>query len=186
MSRKSLGMISGKVRVADQANLDPNRFDFLDISNAEPNPGAPPENNGILASETDGSRKWLTVDAGLSVSSSNELFVDENTLEIDTTYLDFSDSNVLSDVLADFDQNITESTVDKLESVVSDSTLTGEGTQQDPLAVEYGSINIVKRGEINVTVGLTNILASYLRTDEAFRNNNPKIFNRADEQVALT
>lgn len=186
MSRKTLGMISGKVRVANTGDLDPNRFEFLDLSNAEPNPGVPPENNGILASGTDGTRKWLTIDTGLSVSGSNELFVDESTLEIDTADLSFSNSNVLSDVLADFDENISDSVQEKLESVVSDATLNGDGTQETPLSVDYGNINIVKRDQSTVSIVLSNFLSICLGTDSVFRNNNPKIFNRADEQVSVT
>jgi len=129
-------MISGRVKVSDPTNVDPIRYEFLSLDNAEPNPGVPPSDNGILASSSAGLRSWLIPNQGLSVSGSNDLFVDETGVPIDTTNYNYSSSNVLSDVLADLDQNIANAVAGSLSTVATDATLTGDGTSGNPLSVE--------------------------------------------------
>ena len=148
MSRKTLGMISGKVRVANTGDLDPNRFEFLDLSNAEPNPGAPSSDNGLLSSGADGSRAWLIPNQGLSVSLSNDLFVDETGVPIDTSVYNYSSSNTLSDVLVDLDQAIANAVAGSLDSVATDSTINGDGTTNNPLSVALGGDAETLGGEL--------------------------------------
>ena len=52
-------LVSGRVGVASTGGLDPNRTEYLTLSQAEPNLGNPPVDVGyLLTSDTHGSRSW--------------------------------------------------------------------------------------------------------------------------------
>ena len=95
--------LSGKVKRTSLAELSSDRYNFLGLSEAEPNAGAPAANNGLFASDTDGTRKFINFDKGLTVDGSGFLVVNENTLEIDTSAYNYSSSTTLANVLSDFD-----------------------------------------------------------------------------------
>jgi len=144
MSRNRLGLISGRVKVVDPTNVSSDRFNFLSLDQAEPNLGVPDSNNSLLGSDTSGTREFFDLDQGLSVTGSNEIFVDETTVPIDTSQINFSSSTVLSNVLADFDQSLIDAVDGLLEAVETDNTLTGAGTTANPLSVADNVINADK------------------------------------------
>lgn len=51
-------LVSGKVKTSSYEDLDSTRFDFLDLSNAEPNLGLPENDGKFLAGNLDGTRFW--------------------------------------------------------------------------------------------------------------------------------
>ena len=76
------GLISGRVKKVPSANADPNRYNWLNLQNAEPDLGVPTSNGSIFTSDTTGNRSW-----------SNALTVVSNTVTI--TNVDVSgDSNL--------------------------------------------------------------------------------------------
>lgn len=56
---RKLSSLSGKVKKNPSSLADPNRYDFLDLQNAEPDLGVPAANNYVLASDTQGNRTWF-------------------------------------------------------------------------------------------------------------------------------
>ncbi len=51
-------LVSGRVKKTSSDLLDPNRYDFLNLSNAEPDLGSPSTDNSFLLGNADGSRFW--------------------------------------------------------------------------------------------------------------------------------
>ncbi len=51
--------LSGKVKKTPPANVDANRYTFLNLENTEPDLGVPLFDNALAASDVDGTRKWL-------------------------------------------------------------------------------------------------------------------------------
>jgi hypothetical protein len=52
-------LVSGKVKKASPSSADANRYDFLDLSNAEPDLGVADDAGYILVSDTEGVRQWV-------------------------------------------------------------------------------------------------------------------------------
>ena len=71
MAIKSLSQISGKVKRRSASQLDSDRYDFLSLSQAEPNPGVPDSDGALFFSDADGTRGFTTEPqlSGLSFKS---------------------------------------------------------------------------------------------------------------------
>lgn len=182
-------LLSGRVKKTPSDKVSADRYKWIKLQEVEPDAGLPSANNGIFASDTNGVRKWLQLDAGLTVDGSYNIKVDESTLPIDSSNLSYSTSNNLSGVLSDLDGvllNAEELVATINVQVETDDSLTGNGSEQEPLSVQYGNINVEKRDETSVSIALTNLLSLYFRTDAAFRISGPKVFNRLNEQIVLT
>ena len=54
-------LLSGKKKKLTGADLSAERYDYLDISNAEPDLGLPTVDNSILKGDLDGSRTWIDI-----------------------------------------------------------------------------------------------------------------------------
>ncbi len=54
-------LISGKQKKKSGAGLDQDRYDYLDVSNAEPDLGIPPVDDSVLIGDTDGTRAWVNI-----------------------------------------------------------------------------------------------------------------------------
>ena len=54
-------LVSGKKKKLTGADLSADRYDYLDVSNAEPDLGLPPVDNSILIGDLDGSRTWADI-----------------------------------------------------------------------------------------------------------------------------
>lgn len=57
---KRLTQLSGKVRTRRGERLDPDRYEFLELSQAEPNLGTPDSDNALITSLEDGTRGFTT------------------------------------------------------------------------------------------------------------------------------
>lgn len=182
-------ILSGKVKKTPSSLVSVDRYNFLRLNEAEPDAGVPQSNNGIFASNTDGTRKWLQTGFGLNIDGSNNIVVDETTLAIDSSDLSYSTSNTLSGVLSDLDDvllNVEGLVATFIAEVNTDDTLTGDGTESDPLSVSgiFGSINIQNRSATLITTKLTNFLYNCLRIDTGtFRNNYAKVYTRNNESI---
>ena len=54
-----IGPLSGKVKKVPSTQADANRYEFLDLQNAEPDLGVPSSNGYVLTSDIDGNRTWF-------------------------------------------------------------------------------------------------------------------------------
>jgi hypothetical protein len=70
-----INRISEKVIKTPSTEADPNRYEFLDLSNAEPDLGVPTMNNAISASDTSGDRSWINLSSDFEVDASSNLVI---------------------------------------------------------------------------------------------------------------
>lgn len=71
----NINRLSGKVEKTPSAEADPDRYDFLDLSNAEPDLGVPNIDNALATSNTDGKRVWVNLSNNFLVDSTGNLTV---------------------------------------------------------------------------------------------------------------
>lgn len=71
----SINRISGKVEKTPSSEADPDRYQFLDLQNAEPDLGVPTLNNAISTSNTSGKRVWVNLSSDFEVDSTGNLIV---------------------------------------------------------------------------------------------------------------
>lgn len=57
---KRVSSLSGKIKTRPNERLDSDRYRFLDITQAEPNPGNPPFDGSVFVSNVDGTRSWTS------------------------------------------------------------------------------------------------------------------------------
>jgi len=133
-------LLSGRVKKLTGTSLDSNRYNFLDLKNAEPDAGFPAQTNSLFASTSTGTRSWLSTNASLSGLSVNAgaLIVNEDTVEVDTSGFVNTTANNLHDVLTDLDQNLGATTASALTAVVTDNTIDGNGTVGNDLTIGQG------------------------------------------------
>ena len=115
----NIGLLSNKVKVVGPSNAASDRYSYLDLKNAEPNFGVPVSDNGILASMSAGTRKYLYTSAGLAIDGLGNITVDEDTVAIDTSAFVNSASTTLAGVLADLDRNTGSISVDRINEYPS-------------------------------------------------------------------
>ena len=63
---RKIDLLSGRVKKVTGTSLDANRYDFLNLQNAEPDAGFPAQTNSLFASTSTGTRSWLTTNSTLS------------------------------------------------------------------------------------------------------------------------
>lgn len=71
----NINRLSGKVVKTPSTEADPDRYDFLDLENAEPDLGVPTMDNAISTSTTTGERVWVNLSSDFEVDSSGNLIV---------------------------------------------------------------------------------------------------------------
>jgi len=71
----NINRLSGKVVKTPSTQADPDRYDFLDLSNAEPDLGVPTLNNAISTSNTTGDRIWVNLSDNFEVDPTGNLIV---------------------------------------------------------------------------------------------------------------
>jgi hypothetical protein len=71
----NINRLSGKVEKIPSSEADPERYDFLDLANAEPDLGVPALNNAISTSNTNGERVWVNLSNNFVVDSTGNLIV---------------------------------------------------------------------------------------------------------------
>lgn len=120
--------LSGRVKKTPPANVDPNRYSFIDLKNVEPDLGVPLFDNAIAASDADGTRKWLylnieggniNVDGNVTLSTT----LDEVTTRGNTTTNGISIGNLTVENI--FIDNQTISTVSNA-NLILDPNGTGQ------------------------------------------------------------
>jgi hypothetical protein len=67
-------LISGRVAKVPSSNVSSDRYQFLDLSEAEPDLGLPPERAHVLTSDLNGYRSWIQLDSGNVLESTNQYF----------------------------------------------------------------------------------------------------------------
>lgn len=69
----NINRLSGKVAKTPSTQADPERYDFIDLSNVEPDLGVPTTNNAIVGSSTLGQRNWINLSSNFEVDASGNL-----------------------------------------------------------------------------------------------------------------
>jgi len=84
MAANDLKLLSGRVKKVSPTEVDANRYDWLNLQNAEPDLGVPSSNGSFFVSTVDGTRSWTdklnTTANGVSINGelvSNSLTVAE-------------------------------------------------------------------------------------------------------------
>ena len=129
MAKKGFGLLSGKIKHPITGN-------FIGLKDVEEFLGVPTVDNSIIVTHTDGSRNFYELGGGLSLDGVNDkVFVDETSIAIDTTGFNYSGASTLDQVLADLDANVNTAIGSSLNSITTDSTITGAGTSASPLSI---------------------------------------------------
>ena len=99
----ALVSLGGKIRVNDPANASSDRYDYLNLENAEPNLGLPAGDRYFLRGDTNGTRYWTEFQTNTAalvrydyVTSTPQSLFDNNTPSLANTYLEF---NLATDTL---------------------------------------------------------------------------------------
>lgn len=71
----NINRLSGKVAKTPSTEADPDRYEFLDLGNAEPDLGVPTMDNAISTSTTTGERAWVNLSSDFQVDPSGNLIV---------------------------------------------------------------------------------------------------------------
>ena len=71
----NINRLSGKVEKTPSVDADPERYEFLDLQNAEPDLGVPTMNNALSTSNTSGQRVWVNLSSNFEVDSTGNLVV---------------------------------------------------------------------------------------------------------------
>jgi hypothetical protein len=71
----NINRLSGKVAKTPSKEADPDRYEFLDLGNAEPDLGVPTMDNAISTSTATGERVWVNLSPDFQVDSSGNLIV---------------------------------------------------------------------------------------------------------------
>jgi plastocyanin len=66
-------LISGRIKKTPSANVSASRYDFIKLSETEPDLGVPAANGYVLSGNVDGRRAWILPTANLSATSINAL-----------------------------------------------------------------------------------------------------------------
>ena len=81
MSNKKLGLFSGRVKKTPSTEVSAERYDWIKLSETEPDLGVPAANGSVLISNTAGNRAWSSTlrvsDVDGSVVIENELYLDQ-------------------------------------------------------------------------------------------------------------
>lgn len=71
----SINRLSRKVVKTPSVEADPERYQFLDLENAEPDLGVPTMDNAISTSTTTGERVWVNLSPDFQVDATGNLIV---------------------------------------------------------------------------------------------------------------
>jgi len=132
-------LLSGKIKKISPENVSEDRYNYFKLGEVEPDLGVPLTDNGISSSLANGTRSWLYPASGLSISN-NELFVDIETIQIDSNTLNYTSANNLFQAIEEIDQNSYDDIQRRLITVTTDATLIGDGTLNSPLSINANTI----------------------------------------------
>jgi hypothetical protein len=122
-------LLSDRIKKIPPTSVSEQRYQFIKLSETEPDLGVPPVQNAVLSSELSGTRKWLTFTNGFDINENDNILVDVNTVDVDTTGFINSQSLDLFNVLVDLDQAVST------PNVISDNTILGFGNSIEPLSI---------------------------------------------------
>ena len=98
----ALFSLSGKIRVRNPANVDSDRYSYLNIQNAEPNLGLPAADGYLLKGDLDGRRYWESTEANVRASvrydyiaSAGQNVFSNATVSLNGRFLEFSNTDVV-------------------------------------------------------------------------------------------
>lgn len=94
---RSLVSIGGKVKTTPSTLVDADRYNFLKLSDAEPNLGVPPANKAFIVSDTSGNRSWLNFSNNFNIEN-DEVVIAPNTIGEDELKIS-GDPGVLGQVI---------------------------------------------------------------------------------------
>ena len=83
---KRLDTLKGLRKSIPNDQLDPSRYEFLSLDQAEPNPGSPDSDNSLLASSADGTRKFTRELNLNALSFKNDQLPNYDNVVVDGTY----------------------------------------------------------------------------------------------------
>jgi len=114
MAANDLKLLSGRVKKVPPTEVDANRYDWLNLQNAEPDLGVPSSNGSFFVSTVDGTRSWTdklnTTANGVSVNGelvSNSLTVTESSDLGDISNVKIEGGNVDQVISTDGAGNLT-------------------------------------------------------------------------------
>lgn len=132
-------LLSGRVTKVTGSNLDSDRSEYISLGNAEPDFGLPDSDNAILSSLSNGTRQFLYPGTGIAIDS-GDIDVDVTTTTFNSSGFNHTTSTDLYNVIKDLDQVIgqvtgTDSSGGGAASVLTDSSIDGNGTTGSPLSL---------------------------------------------------
>jgi hypothetical protein len=71
----NINRLSGKVAKVPSTQSDPDRYQYIDLSNTEPDLGVPTMSNAISTSSTTGQRVWVNLSSNFEVDNTGNLIV---------------------------------------------------------------------------------------------------------------
>lgn len=71
----NINRLSGKVVKIPSTEVDPDRYQYLDLQNTEPDLGVPNINNAIVTSTVTGERVWVNLSGDFEVDPTSNLIV---------------------------------------------------------------------------------------------------------------
>ena len=98
-------LLSGKIKKKTGTQLTADRYDYLDVSQAEPDLGLPSANNAVLLSNTDGARRWASIPGSINLDQSGTLQIYTGTIRWYAPY-NLNISSILPRVVTGGDQSI--------------------------------------------------------------------------------
>lgn len=72
---RNISRLSGKVVKIPSREADPNRYEYLDLGNAEPDLGVPSMDNAIPSSTATGDRSWINIYPNFEVTPNGNLAI---------------------------------------------------------------------------------------------------------------
>lgn len=98
-------LLSGKIKKKTGTALTASRYNYLDVSETEPDLGIPTNNNSVLLSNTDGSRRWAAIPGVINLYQAGTLQVYTGTMRWYAPY-SLSIPNITPRVVSSADQTI--------------------------------------------------------------------------------
>lgn len=173
-------ILSGKVKKIPPTEVSPGRYDFIQLSETEPDLGVPGEDGYILSSDTDGNRQWIappeasptvtfttsttnqvvveTIDASLyrsvkyemQLTSGSSHQVSELRLLIDDANVFLSEYGIMGDALGNFASYYSPLSNDYSTPVINNG---GLSVWTDTTLRFYTTNNAVQQALLSATPG---------------------------------
>lgn len=161
----NIGLLSNRVKkvpALQTAAVAPDRYQYLDLNNAEPDWGVPDttearnlginKDTGLAASAIDGTRKWIILGAGLVVDAENKLSVDEAAFVKLEGEQEFSGTKTFLDniIIGETDSTDTGERL-RVDGVISAESLTTQSLVFNLVDAVAQTINFAGNGtDINI------------------------------------